>query len=298
MRIILFLALMFPFISIAEEKESIVVVIDPGHGGKDHGKLASSSDLKPEKSLNLDIAKKLGQYIESNLSNVTVIYTRTDDSYPTLDDRVDLANSKKADYFISIHCNGSPNSSSAKGTETHINSWDNKKSLNLAKTIEQEFKSRAKRKSRGIKTSADRHHSLQVLKETKMPSVLVEAGFMSNPDEEKYLNSTYGQEIIASAIFRAFRTYITKQHPNITFTEPQEEGPFYRVQIMSSIDKVDTTIPEFKKLNKTVTRVEVESSSMYKYKYLIGKTKDKKEAKKVMKYARENGFPDAYIVRY
>src|SRR5690606_14888668 len=208
------------------------------------------------------------------------------------------ANSAKANYFISIHCNGTPDNHSTHGTETHINSWDNKESLELAKLIEKDFKNRARRKSRGIKTSDDRHHSLQVLKETNMPSVLVEAGFMSNPIEEKYLNSTNGQEIIASAIFRAFRSYVTKHHPDIKFTEPVEEGPFYWVQIMSSIDKVDTNIPEFKKLNTSVSRVEIETNSIYKYKYLIGKTKDKKEAKKLLKLAQENGFPDAYLVNF
>lgn len=282
-------------------KDQVIVVIDPGHGGKDHGRLASKEGFLPEKGLNLKIAKKLGDYIESNLNNVKVYYTRTDDTYPSLDDRVKFANDLKADYFISVHCNGAEDNSSAYGTETHIDSYNSKNAYTLAKRIEKQFSTRAGRKSRGIKTSDDRHHSLQVLKQTNMPSVLVEAGFMSNANEEAYLNSQYGQEIIASAVFRAFREHIKKDHPSINFNKEdssEEEGPFYRVQIMSSIEKVDTDIPEFKKLGEEVTRIEVSSKSMYKYKYTIGRSKDKKDIKKLLKKAKDNGFPDAYIVKY
>lgn len=299
--VVLALILFFSALSFAQEKTDIVLVIDPGHGGKDCGKLASKDAFMHEKELNLVIAKKLGNYIESNLSHVKIFYTRTDDSYPSLTDRSDFANAKKADYFISIHCNGAEDNTSAFGTETHINAISNKKSFQLAQLIEKEFKTRAGRRSRGIKTSGDRHHSLQVLKETDMPSVLVETGFMSNTIEENYLNTTYGQEILASAIFRAFRAFLQKNHPKINFTETEindVEGPFYHVQIMSSIDEISTDIPEFKKLGEPVTRIKLNTDSMYKYKYTIGKSKDKKSIKKLQKKAKENGFEDAYIVRY
>ncbi len=300
--VLICLLLAFSGSAFSADDKDIVIVIDPGHGGKDYGRLASKDDYMHEKELNLIIAKKLGNYIQTNLSHVKIIYTRTDDSYPSLTSRCNLANNKKADYFISIHCNGSPNNSSAKGTETHVNSFENKTSYQFALQIEKEFKTRAGRKSRGVKNSADRHHSLQVLKDTDMPSILIEAGFMSNSEEEAYLNSSYGQEIIASAIFRATRTFLKKKHPSINFTEgvneANDDSPHYRVQIMSSIDEVATDIPEFKKLGVVVTRRKVNSSSMYKYKYTIGKSKDKKEIKKLQKLAREKGFKDAYIVRY
>ena len=285
-----------------DTKKEILVVIDPGHGGKDYGRLASKKDYLHEKGLNLVLAKKLGKYIAENMENVKIIYTRTDDTYPSLTDRVNLANSKNADYFISVHCNGVPNKSSVVGTETHIDSRNSKKSLKYALIMEKEFSTRAGRISRGIKTSADRHHSLQVLKDTKMPSILIEAGFMSNPMEEKYLNSSYGQEILASAMFRAFRTFVKSEHKDIDFDKHEEaddeEGPYYRVQIMSSIDEISIDIPEFKKLDEKVTRIKVDTKSMYKYKYVVGKTKDKKAAKKIQKKVREKGFKDAFVVYY
>lgn len=303
MRIFLAIFFLLGLTSTGHSKDQIVLLIDPGHGGKDYGRLASKDDYMHEKELNLEIAQKVGKYIEEKLSNVRVIYTRTDDSYPSLSDRVKQANDNHVDYFLSIHCNGSPDNSKARGTETHIHNFDSKTSYQWAQIMEKEFSTRAGRKSRGIKTSDDRHHSLQVLKETNMPSILVEAGFMSNPGEEQYLNSVYGQEIIASAIFRAFRTFIQKKHPEINFIPNEQsathaEGPFYRVQIMSSIDPVDTDIQEFKKLKMEVERVQVNSNSNYKYKYFVGKCTDKKEAKKIQKTARESGFKDAFIVHF
>ena len=198
------------------QKEKIIVVIDPGHGGSDPGHLSSNKNHLPEKALNLLIAKKFGSYIEQNMKNVTIIYTRTDDSFPSLDDRVEKANNAKADYFISIHCNANERTS-VHGTESHVHSMSSKKAVSLAKEFEKEFSTRAGRHSRGVKDTDDREHSLQVLKFTNMTSVLVECGFLTNEKEANYLNTTNGQDIIASAIYRAFRTTIQTDFPAISF---------------------------------------------------------------------------------
>ena len=86
-------------------QSKITLVIDAGHGGNDPGHLSSNENHLPEKALNLIISKLVGQYIDQNLTNVEVIYTRKDDSYVSLDDRVEKANTSNATYFISIHCN-------------------------------------------------------------------------------------------------------------------------------------------------------------------------------------------------
>lgn len=93
-----------------------VVVIDAGHGGKDSG---TRGKLVMEKDIALKIALKLGQYIEKNMPDVKVIYTRKDDRYLALDERADIANKHKADLFICIHANSNPNVR-AFGTETFI----------------------------------------------------------------------------------------------------------------------------------------------------------------------------------
>ena len=283
------------------------MLIDPGHGGKDPGHLPHTISGLQEKVLALEIASKVGGYLSEYLSNVNIVYTRTDDSYPTLDERVDLANSGKIDLMLSIHINGSPKSE-VYGTETLIHNYDSKESYSWAKLIEQQFKKRAGRKSRGVKTSADLGHSLQILKFTKIPTVIVECGFITNPNEAAYLNSIYGQEIIASAIFRATREYLKSTYSTIDFTpapveptiEPEtelaaERVPHYTVQIMASIDPVELDIPQFKKLAKPVERVEIETTSLYKYKYYVGEFESKKEAKNLQKEIQVNGFADAFV---
>lgn len=277
--------------------QKVVLVIDPGHGGKDPGHLAIKKEMKDEKHLNLIIAQKLGKYIEENLENVEIHYTRRTDVYTSLDARVEFANNLKADCLLSIHCNGSDNEQT-QGTESHIHNKKTKKSMDLARLIEDQFKNRAARKSRGVKTGNDRGHSVQVLKYSSMPSVLVECGFITNLNEANFLNSVYGQEIIASAIFRAFRSYLKKNYPSINFVKSEKSAVSkthrYRVQIMSSIELIEKS-PAFVSLGVPVEAVKVNSSSMYKYKYYAGSFSSKEDAQKVIEKAQKNGFPDAFI---
>lgn len=300
-RILIALMLLVGSVSWAN-KTSVTILIDPGHGGEDPGHLPLNDTLKQEKVLALEIALKVGAYLNYNLSNVNVLYTRKTDVYPTREDRVDQANNNSVDYMLSIHINGSTNSS-VYGTETHIHNYDAKTSYKWALQIEDQFKNRAGRKSRGVKTAADIGHSLQVLKYTKMPTVLVECGFITNTSEANYLSSVYGQEIIASAIFRGTREFLKSNHPNIDFNPPQDvnaapDEPHYKVQIMASINSIETDIAEFKKLDYGVERVMVESSSMYKYKYYVGPFSSKKEAKKAQKSVQSDGYKDAFVVYF
>lgn len=279
-------------------QSTITVVIDPGHGGKDPGHLAHDPSLEPEKDLNLKIAQYLGGYIEKYLQNVKVVYTRTSDVYPSLDDRVEIANRHNADYFISIHCNGNDRTS-VRGTETHVHSFDFTKSVSLAREIEKQFSSRAGRHSRGVKDGNDRSHSIQVLKYTRMTSVLVECGFMTNAPEARYLNTENGQEIIASAIFRGFRTFIQKQHPSIDFirkTPAETASGSYTIQIMSSIDPIDTESSHFKKMPAPVTRVKLNTTNAYKYRYTVGNYATKAAAQADLKKVQQSGFKDAFII--
>ena len=207
-QILIVLILLAPteFNGIQAQKKA-VVMIDPGHGGRDPGNLKNHKKHLDEKDLNLKIALKVGNYIETLLTGVEVIYTRTKDVYLSPQERAELANEKNADYFISIHCNSNPDKK-IKGTEIHVHTDRCKESVKLAKKIDGEFVKRAKLVSRGIKNFKDRNNSnILVIRDTEMPAVLVECGFMSNRIEEKNLNSDYGQSIIASAIYRAIRNY-------------------------------------------------------------------------------------------
>ncbi len=189
------------------ETKLFVVVIDAGHGGNDVGNECSDvKRFKQEKDLVLPVALQLGGYLENLLENVKVVYTRKEDKYVSLEQRVEIANESSADLFISVHANHNP-IKSIHGCQVHIHNHDIKFSKVFAKKLMNQLSERANRKVLKLQTTNDRGHNLFVLQNTKMPAVLVELGFMSNPNEEIYLNSEYGQTILASAIFRAVREY-------------------------------------------------------------------------------------------
>ena len=304
-RFSLFFLLIFPVI-INAQKNRISILIDAGHGGHDPGHLSANSAHLQEKELNLIIAKKVGFYLTNNLQNVDVSYTRTNDEFVSLDSRVDKANNTNVDYFISIHCNGTEKTKT-HGTESHVHTFSSKKSVSLAKSIEKEFSGKAGRTSRGVKDNGDREHTLQLLKFTKMTSVLVECGFLTNVKEANYLNTTEGQDILASALFRGIRTHLQKEYPNIPFTskpvktkESKREVAFksgvYFIQIRSSKEWIDTDHASFKRIGEKVTREKLNTTSSYKYRYLIGSFATKNDAKTVLEKVKTKGFPDAIII--
>jgi N-acetylmuramoyl-L-alanine amidase len=95
------------------------VVLDAGHGGKDPGNLGTGRYKKTEKDISLEVVLSVGKYIEEHFPDVRVVYTRKTDAFPTLKERVEMANSSKADLFISVHCNANDNKA-AYGAETFV----------------------------------------------------------------------------------------------------------------------------------------------------------------------------------
>jgi N-acetylmuramoyl-L-alanine amidase len=269
--------------------KQMVVVIDPGHGGKDPGAISKGIQ---EKDVVLGIGLKLGKYISESYPDVKVIFTRNTDVFVPLIDRSRIANKSKADLFISLHANtcGTP---SLRGTETFVlglhrsnenldvakkeNSVilmeDNYKqtyedfdpnssesyimfelvqdnyldqSLSFANDIQHQFKSRLESSNRGVKQAG-----FLVLRESSMPSVLVETGFVSNQAEANYLKSDEGQHVIANSIFNAFRKFKTKSSGTSTLEH----------QIVNSKLKPDTSAlsasSEKKQENKPDEKVEI-----------------------------------------
>ncbi|MEN7548695.1 N-acetylmuramoyl-L-alanine amidase [Rapidithrix thailandica] len=270
-----------------DRKKVVKVVIDPGHGGQDPGKVRGSDNLLHEKDINLAIALKLGHYLEKNIKNIKIYYTRKSDIYRSLEKRVDMANKVNADYFISIHCNSNPNRG-IYGTKTHIHSHRLERSKVLAQQIEHEFASRGGRKSRGIMSAYDRGYNLYVLQHAKMPGVLVETGFLTNPNEEKYLNSKQGQVYTASAIYRAFKEYLKGK-----YTLDASE---FKIQIMATAKPVSTQSNVFQSLKHKVERVMV-TEKVCRYKYMVGKCTEYSDAIKILNEVKKAGFKDAFIVK-
>lgn len=167
------------------------VVIDPGHGGSDNG--ASGPSGIKEKDVNLDVALRVKALLEQ--SGVTVHMTRTSDTYPSLSERVDLANNQNVDRFISIHHNASGNQS-INGSEVWIYANASASSQALASDVLNELTTALELPNRGVKQASN----FYVLKNTNMPAILTEASFISNPQEEQKLANPEYQAREAQAI--------------------------------------------------------------------------------------------------
>ena len=164
--------------------------LDFGHGGKDPGAIGPTN-LKES-----DAALKIGMIIKENLENALekVITTREDDKYYSLDYRTKKANTENCDYFISIHLNSATNTS-AKGCEVWLYD-DNSKLQTLANNLCNNQATKMNTPNRGVKYSK----KLSVLKNSKMPALLIEIDFISNPSVESNLASEKYIKDISSSI--------------------------------------------------------------------------------------------------
>ncbi|MDR1702263.1 MAG: N-acetylmuramoyl-L-alanine amidase [Sporomusaceae bacterium] len=182
-----------------------VVAIDPGHGGSDSGAIGTGGTK--EKNVNLTVAKLVKDLLEKE--DVTVILTRSVDrdvSFPDssaaeeLGARVNVANRQKADVFVSIHHDAFTNST-VGGTSTYYY----KKTVYdgmLAKTLQNRMVQAGGLQNRQVHSS-----NFYVVKNTRMPAALVELAFISNPNEERLLNSSAFQRKMAQAIVDGIKDF-------------------------------------------------------------------------------------------
>ncbi len=284
------------------------ICIDAGHGGKDPG--CHGTQYK-EKDVALAIALKLGEYIKKNMPDVKVVFTRTTDIFPSLDERAQIANKAKADLFICIHCNSAcvldkktkkeKCNEDAIGAETYVmglhktdanlnvakrensailmeddykkkyNGFDPEsdegyilmsiqqnsfleKSLLFASKVQQNLKQTAGRIDRGVKQAG-----FLVLWRTAMPSVLIETGFLTNPDDHDFLGSKEGQDYMAICMFKSLRQYkddvegrIVKYDDEIEKTKPYV--PTVKPKGETKKDSITTIKPEKKDSNLIVIK--------------------------------------------
>lgn len=184
-----------------------VVVLDAGHGGYDPG--AMGNTLK-EKDVNLRITLKVGEILKQN--GITVVYTRSDDQFIGLLDRSSVANSLNASLFVAIH-NNANNVSSISGTETYFYAPSSDPDLyaqrterqSLAASIQSALATQIQRKNLGVKEA-----NFSVLRNTMMPSALVEVAFISNPTEESLLQSEDFINRAAAGITNGIMAYFNR----------------------------------------------------------------------------------------
>ncbi len=218
----------------------LLIVLDPGHGGKDPGALGRKGTR--EKDIVLKVSKQLKTMIQERLK-AKVLMTREKDVFIELEDRAEFANSKKADLFVSIHVNSHPKKS-VKGLELyHFGEASDPRALEVAarengtplkdngpawqfiladkltdkkiensrdlawiarKALVEQLRKHYKIKDHGVKTAP-----FFVLRMTTMPGILAEIAFVSNPTEEKLLTSKTYQKRVAEGIFKGVKAYVT-----------------------------------------------------------------------------------------
>ena len=231
------------------------LVIDPGHGGHDAGALGA---ISKEKNINLSVALQFGKYVERNMPDVRVIYTRKTDVFIPLKERANIANRANADLFISVHTNALPAGKIARGFETYtlgmhrakdnldvamrensvismergyqqtyqgfdprssesyiifefIQGKNMERSVELARNIQRKVCNSANRPDKGVHQAG-----FLVLRETSMPSCLIELGFITTADEENLLNDASRVDDIARGIYEGFAQYRNKYDKSIS----------------------------------------------------------------------------------
>ena len=279
------------------------LVIDPGHGGHDAGAIGA---ISKEKDINLNIALAFGHYVERNLPDVNVIYTRKTDVFIPLHQRADIANKAKADLFISVHTNSvasgryvkgfqvytlgmhrakanldvamrensvismekgyqqtyqgfDPNSSESYIMFEFMQNANMERSVELARMIQNSVCSSAGRIDKGVHQAG-----FLVLRESYMPSCLIELGFITAADEEEYLNSPAGIDAMAKGIYNAFVQYknaydtrivvpyrpvenkrivIDRVVPTAPTTKPRPVTPIERSRSAAPVQRSRSTVP-------------------------------------------------------
>lgn len=169
------------------------IVLDPGHGGSDQGASSNTQYKSLEKTYTLKTANELKQLLEKEGAKVKM--TRTDDSYVSLDDR-DI----KGDAYISIH-NDSLDSSKANGATVY---WYRNNQQTLAETLDSHLEKKGLLTNRGV-----RQENFQVLRQTNIPAVLLELGYISNPTDETMIRDQLHREIVEHAIVDGLKQYFS-----------------------------------------------------------------------------------------
>ena len=295
----LFLAticMLLGFTTTLSAQKKYTIVLDAGHGGKDPGNIGNGyKEAKVALRIALDVGKEL-----LTARDVDVVYTREKDVFVELHNRAKIANTKKADLFVSIHCDAfhksEPNGAGtfvlglsgnkenleiSKRENSVILLEDNYKqnydydpnspesviglsvlqeenldnSLGIASFIQSNFVA-IKRVNRKVKQA-----NFLVLRETVMPSVLIELGFLTNKKEGKFLNTRSGQIKMAKAIADAIKKYVNRLKLNTVqekvITKVEEENPIEAkiVKEVSAPEKLVEVLKEEKSTEKITTNI-------------------------------------------
>lgn len=183
------------------------IVLDAGHGGEDVGTHSSTSPRYEEKYLNMSTTLLVKEYLEK--MGYKPFLTRSKDEFITLENRAAIANERNSDLFVSVHYNSAP-SPQADGIEVYYFDSEKdqkraKESRSLAELILKHVIENTKAKSRGVK-----HGNFAVIRETKMPAILIEGGFLTNDQEMQKIKDPVYMKSIAWGIAQGINDYLEK----------------------------------------------------------------------------------------
>ena len=188
------------------DKESKIIVVDAGHGGYDDGAIAY--DGSKEKEIALAVSKYLELYLD--YEQYDVIMTRDSDEVDWSSDNVEdlaarskIANESGGLLFVSLHCNDS-DIADASGDEIYVY-FEQEESYKLAEKVNNQLKN-LPLQNREMKDAGE--YPLQVLADNKIPSIIIEMGFLSNQADTDYLNSEEGQKEMAYYITQGNKDYV------------------------------------------------------------------------------------------
>ncbi|MFN4026912.1 MULTISPECIES: N-acetylmuramoyl-L-alanine amidase [Flavobacterium] len=357
-------------LSVAQSGERFKVALDAGHGDHDFGAVYHGHI---EKNIALAVVLKVGKILEKN-PGIDVIYTRKTDVFIDLIERANIANRADANIFVSIHCNANKNTAACGSETYVMGLSKNASNLEAAKkeneviTMEkdykqkyqgfdpkspetfiglvvqqeefmegsialagnvQEFFMKAGSKSRGVKQAP-----FMVLHKAYMPRVLIEMGFISNPEEGSRLDSEQGQQAIAEAIANAIVKYKKEFYgtgEGDTTIKPSQKVENIKIVDSPAVTK-NTKTPEVKKTEPKVEpkpvvantgvatfKVQLSASgtklepipSNFKglnnisvsnegtlYKYMYGETSSYEEAKRLLAEAKAKGYTSAFVIAF
>lgn len=362
--LLLFLTFISSFSAFSQSASKFKVTLDAGHGDHDYGAIYHGHI---EKNITLAIVLKVGKILEAN-PNIDVNYTRKNDTFIELVERSSIANRADANIFVSIHCNANKNTAACgsetyvMGLNKNASNLAVAKSENAVITLEKDYKqkyagfdpnnpstmigltlmqeeyldnsislaskiqdqfSSINRKSRGVKQAP-----FMVLHKAYMPRVLIETGFISNPEEGAMLDSEQGQQQMAQAIANAIVSYkkeyygstsndiiekpsrkmaqepvketpvVVKNEPaiNVNNEQPNPSIPMvvFKVQIAAASRNIELIPSNFKGLSNVKSTTD--NGQLYKYTY--GETSDYETAKRNLAEARDKGYPSAYLIAF
>ncbi len=177
----------------------MIVIIDPGHGGKDSGALGIGGSQ--EKDIVLPMGRRVAEVLQQN--GVQVILTRSADYFVTLQGRVDMAEQDHADVFVSVHANSAgADRPDVNGLEVYY--YDS--GLDLARVVHSRILQNVNVRDRGI-----RRARFYVLRKSSMPSILVETGYMTGREDMAKLKNPQYQNQMAEGIARGILQYLRRR---------------------------------------------------------------------------------------